>query len=47
MKLRCVLIRHRWAKFHTGDGEPYERCTRCGQYGDALSLGAKNIAGSA
>jgi hypothetical protein len=47
MKLRCILIRHRWGKFYTDDGERYERCTRCGQYSDVLPPGAKNIAGMA
>ena len=47
MKLKCLLIRHRWRKYHNEDGERYERCTRCGQYGDMLPPGAKNVAGMA
>lgn len=31
-RLRCRLnLFHRWATFHTADGESYQRCTKCGK----------------
>jgi Prophage protein (DUF1660) len=46
MKLRCILIRHRWRQLQNDDGQRYDRCERCGQYSDPLPPGAKNVAAS-
>jgi hypothetical protein len=43
MKLRCVLIRHRWRQLRNDDGERYSQCGRCGQILFPLPPGAKNI----
>jgi hypothetical protein len=44
MKIRCLLIRHRWRVLQNDDGERYQRCERCGQFSSVLPPGAKNIA---
>lgn len=44
VKIRCLLVRHRWRQYSNDDGERYERCERCGQYNFPMPPGGKNAA---
>jgi hypothetical protein len=38
VKIRCMLLFHRWSLLHNEDGELYERCSRCGKYKSGLHV---------
>ena len=45
LKIRCALVRHRWLRLQTDDGERYEQCQRCGRIFVPIPPGANNVGG--